>query len=119
MAMRDHAGSFHCLGRIDNQVKVLGYRVELEEIDAHLRMVSGADVVGSVAWPLADGMARGIVSFVGAALIDADSVIDALKNRIPPYMIPNRVIALEKMPLNTSGKVDRRALRQMLETQTP
>jgi len=119
MALREHADSFHCLGRIDNQVKVLGYRVELEEIDAHLRVVSGADVVGSVAWPLADGMARGIVSFVGASTIDAERVIDALKNRVPPYMIPNRVIALEKMPLNSSGKVDRRALRQILETQTP
>jgi amino acid adenylation domain-containing protein len=119
MALRDRAGGFHCLGRIDNQIKVLGYRVELEEIDAHLRFVSGADVVGSVAWPLTDGMARGIVGFVGASIIDADRMTDALKNRVPPYMIPNRIIALEKMPLNSSGKVDRRALRQMLETQTP
>lgn len=117
MALRESNSRFHCLGRIDNQVKVLGYRVELEEIDAHLRVVSGADVVGSVAWPLADGMARGIVSFIGASTINADQVIDALKERVSPYMIPNQVIALEKMPLNSSGKVDRRALRLMLETQ--
>ena len=118
MALRENDGRFHCLGRIDNQVKVLGYRVELEEIDAHLRVVSGADVVGSVAWPLTDGMARGIVSFIGGtSTINADQVIDALKERVPPYMIPNRVITLEKMPLNSSGKVDRRALRLLLETQ--
>ena len=36
LALRDAAGRFHCLGRIDNQVKVLGYRVELEEIDARV-----------------------------------------------------------------------------------
>lgn len=93
VAIRDAAGSFHCLGRIDNQVKVLGYRVELEEIDAHLRHVTCADVVGSVAWPLVDGMARGIVSFVGLRTIDAARVIGELKAKIPPYMVPNRVLA--------------------------
>ena len=115
LAQRDATGCFHCLGRIDNQVKVLGHRVELEEIDAHLRIVSGADVVGSIAWPQANGMASGIVSFVGASTIDADSVIDELKNRLPPYMLPRRVIALERMPLNSSGKVDRRELHQLLD----
>ncbi|MBK7424924.1 MAG: amino acid adenylation domain-containing protein [Propionivibrio sp.] len=117
LALRDATGSFHCLGRIDNQVKVLGYRVELEEIDAHLRIVSGADIVGSVAWPQAGGMASGIVSFVGASSIDAEQVIDALKNRLPPYMLPSRIITLEIMPLNSSGKVDRRALLKLLGTE--
>ena len=115
LALRDTAGRFHCLGRIDNQVKVLGYRVELEEIDAHLRVVSGADVVGSVAWPLADGMASGIVSFVDASAIAAERIIDLLKTRVPPYMLPNRIIFLKKMPLNPNGKVDRGTLRQLLE----
>ena len=115
LAMRDANGRFHCLGRIDNQIKVLGYRVELEEIDAHLRLVSGADVVGSVAWPLADGMARGIISFVGSHAVDTEQIIVDLKTRLPAYMVPGRVIALDKLPLNSSGKVDRRALRQMLE----
>jgi D-alanine--poly(phosphoribitol) ligase subunit 1 len=114
LAQRDDSGTFHCLGRIDNQVKVLGYRVELEEIDAHLRLVSGADVVGSIAWPLVDGMARAIVCFVGATTIDEAAIIADLKARIPPYMVPNRVIALASMPLNQSGKVDRHALRLWL-----
>lgn len=115
VAFRDASGKFHCLGRIDNQVKVLGYRVELEEIDAHLRIVSGSDLVGSVAWPLADGMARGIVSFVGVSGLSAEQVVEAMKTRVPPYMVPTRVIELEAMPLNSSGKVDRRALRLILE----
>ncbi|WP_291994210.1 amino acid adenylation domain-containing protein [Candidatus Accumulibacter sp. ACC003] len=116
VATRDAAGNFHCFGRIDNQVKVLGYRVELEEIDAHLRLVSHVDVVGSVAWPLVDGMARGIVCFVGVPTIDADRLISDLKARLPAYMVPNRLIALAEMPLNHSGKVDRRALHRLLDT---
>ncbi|WBS00875.1 amino acid adenylation domain-containing protein [Pseudoduganella sp. SL102] len=119
LALRDGMGRFHCLGRIDNQVKVLGYRVELEEIEAHLRSVSGADIVAAVAWPLADGMARGIVGFVGAAAVDAAAIIDALRTRLPAYMLPGRVIALAHMPLGSSGKVDRRALRQLLDSAGP
>lgn len=115
LAMRDDGGTFHCLGRIDNQVKVLGYRVELEEVDAHLRIVTRSDVVGSVAWPSLDGMARGIVCFVGGETMDSDQVIADLKRRLPAYMVPSRVLALENMPLNASGKVDRRALVQLLD----
>jgi D-alanine--poly(phosphoribitol) ligase subunit 1 len=115
LALRDATGRFHCLGRIDNQIKVFGYRVELEEIDAHLRMVSGADVVGSVAWPVTDGTASGIVSFVGTSTMGADRIIDLLKNRIPSYMLPSRIVFLKKIPLSPNGKVDRRALRQLLE----
>jgi acyl-coenzyme A synthetase/AMP-(fatty) acid ligase len=115
LAVRDGARRFHCLGRIDNQVKVLGYRVELEEIDAHLRAVSGAAIVGSVAWPQTDGMASGIVSFVRAPAGSPDGIIDRLKTRIPPYTVPNRIVFLSEMPLSVNGKVDRGKLRQLLE----
>lgn len=115
LALRDALGRFHCLGRLDNQVKVLGHRIELEEIDAHLRFVSGVDLVSSVAWPLVDGMARGVVAFVGASSINPETIVGLLKARIPAYMVPNRVITMQAMPLNTSGKVDRKALVQLLE----
>jgi D-alanine--poly(phosphoribitol) ligase subunit 1 len=115
LAMRDSSGTFHWLGRIDNQVKVLGHRIELEEVDAHLRIVANVDVVGAIAWPLVDGVARGIVAFVGLKSIDANQVIDDLKKRLPVHMIPSQILALETVPLNHNGKVDRRALRQLLE----
>jgi non-ribosomal peptide synthetase component F len=117
LAMQDATGRFHCLGRMDNQVKVFGYRIELEEIDAQLRMVSGVDLVGSVAWPLVDGTGRGIVSFVGVPGINSESIIKALKNRLPAYMVPNRIIVLQNLPLSASGKVDRQALRRLLENE--
>ena len=114
LALRDASGCFHCLGRIDNQVKILGHRIELEEVDAHLRHASGVDLVSSVAWPLVHGAAHGIVAFVGAPAIDHERIISALQARIPGYMVPRRVIAMPNMPLNASGKVDRQALRQLL-----
>ena len=114
LALRDASGCFHCLGRIDHQVKILGHRIELDEVDVHLRHASGVDLVSAVAWPLVHGAAHGIVAFVGAPAIDHDGIISALQARMPAYMLPRRVIALQSMPLNASGKVDRHALRQLL-----
>ena len=115
LAVRDDAGTFHWRGRLDNQVKVLGHRVELEEVDAHLRMVAHADLVGTVAWPLSEGAAQGMVAFVAGQRIDESGIIAALMQRLPPYMVPSRIVSLDSMPLNANGKVDRRALRQRLE----
>ncbi|WP_158592348.1 amino acid adenylation domain-containing protein [Noviherbaspirillum sedimenti] len=116
LAMRDATGTFHWLGRMDNQVKVMGHRVELEEIDAHLRVVADADMVASVPWPMVEGAAQGLVAFVGASIIDDAQISRALKARLPHYMIPSRIFAIEDMPLNSNGKVDRKALRQRLES---
>jgi amino acid adenylation domain-containing protein len=114
-ALRDPVGTFHWLGRLDNQVKLMGHRVELEEVDAHLRFVAGADLVGTVAWPISDGDAQGIVCFVAGCATDEAGIVAALKARLPPYMIPARVVHLDSMPLNANGKVDRKALRRRLE----
>ncbi|QAU33708.1 amino acid adenylation domain-containing protein [Janthinobacterium sp. 17J80-10] len=116
LAMRDGSGIFHCIGRMDNQIKVLGHRVELEEIDSHLRIVADADMAGTVAWPSVDGAAQGLIAFVCARIIDEAQTIHALKARLPHYMIPSRIIPLETMPLNANGKVDRKALKLLLET---
>jgi len=116
LSMRDASGTFHCFGRIDNQVKVLGYRVELEEVDAHLRQVTDRPVAAAVAWPVMDGAAQGVVGFVCGPGLDERQTLQALKARLPTYMVPSRVLAIETMPVNASGKVDRRALRQMLES---
>ena len=118
LAVCDAQGVFHCLGRIDNQVKIMGYRVELEEIEAHLRSASGFELVAAIAWPVVDGIAKGSVGFVGASAsqsVDQAAVITRMKQSLPAYMVPNRIVALEAMPLNTSGKVDRRALLAQLQ----
>lgn len=114
LAFHDSSGNFHCLGRMDNQIKINGYRIELEEVDAHLRSVCGVDMVCSVALLQADGTAKGIVSFVPHE-VDKDHIIAALKAKLPGYMVPNEIISIEEMPCNRSGKVDRNALRKILE----
>ena len=115
LSYQDASGVFHHLGRVDNQVKVLGNRVELEEVEAHLREVAGTDLVAAVAWPLDDMRATGLVAFHCAAGVTREQVRDGMKQRVPDYMVPQRVHQLESLPLGSTGKIDRKALIQMLE----
>ncbi|HEX3662797.1 MAG TPA: amino acid adenylation domain-containing protein [Acidobacteriaceae bacterium] len=119
LAYQDGSGAFHHLGRVDNQVKVLGNRVELEEVEAHLREVLATDLVAAVAWPVSDGRATGIVAFHCAPGVGRDAVREGMKKRVPSYMVPGRVEELESLPMSTSGKVDRKALVRRLEEGAP
>ena len=115
LAVQDERGVFHHLGRIDNQVKILGQRVELEEVEAHLRAITGSENVAAVAWPVQDGNAAGIVAFTSGVAKPAEQLQDALRRVLAPYMMPRRIIDLDSLPLGSSGKVDRRALARYLD----
>jgi acyl-coenzyme A synthetase/AMP-(fatty) acid ligase len=115
LACQDERGIFHHLGRIDNQVKILGQRVELEEVEAHLRAISGSEDVAAVAWPIQDGIAAGIVAFTSGVANPPEQLRDALRRLLPPYMVPRRIIELDSLPLGSSGKIDRRALAGYLD----
>lgn len=114
LAYQDSAGRFHHLGRIDNQVKILGNRVELEEVEAHLREIAGTDLVAAVAWPVSDGRATGIVAFHCAPGVTREAVREGMKMRVPDYMVPQRVHQLDTLPLGATGKIDRNMLIRML-----
>jgi len=108
-------GVFHHLGRFDHQVKVLGNRVELEEVEAHLRKAAQTELVAAVAWPSAHGVASGIVGFVSGAQMSPAQIKDRLKKQLPVYMVPTVVHEISDMPMTTSGKVDRKALIARLD----
>jgi D-alanine--poly(phosphoribitol) ligase subunit 1 len=114
LVYQDSELTFHHLGRIDNQVKILGNRVELEDVEAHLREVSGTDLVAAVAWPIQDGSATGIVAFQCGSSVSVETAREALRKRLPSYMVPQQIREIEDMPLGTSGKIDRKALIRRL-----
>jgi D-alanine--poly(phosphoribitol) ligase subunit 1 len=111
---RDADGVFHHLGRLDNQIKLHGHRVELEEIDTRLREAAATDMAVAVAWPVSDGVAEGLVGFYSASQKDSQLIRDRLRSVLPPHMVPARIEAIEAMPLNANGKIDRNALVRRL-----
>ncbi len=108
-------GQIEYLGRIDHQVKLRGLRIELGEIEAALRAQPG--VKDAVAVVRGAAGAESLVAYVapaapGAGGLGADvaGLRAALAERLPGYMVPRAIVAMEALPLNANGKVDRAAL---------
>lgn len=106
------------LGRMDNQMKILGHRVELGEIEAVLRRESGVDGVVAVGWPVTASGADGIEVFLQSDHCDTEALRDRLKGLLPVYMQPRRIHVLARFPLNANGKFDRKALLATLDKTT-
>ncbi len=115
LAYQDEDGLLHHLGRVDNQVKIQGNRVELEEVEAHLRSACGSETVAAVAWPTQYGTAAKLIGFVSDATVCADDALGALRKKLPSYMIPARIHELDTLPASANGKIDRKALARMLD----
>jgi len=113
-AYRDTGGVFHHLGRIDNQIKLRGYRVEMGEIEGAMREVCGTDLVAVIAWPMLDGCPIGLVGFV-AGEVSPKQVRAGLARLLPGYMVPNEIRGIAALPATAHGKIDRRALADLLE----
>jgi len=113
-----NTGDYAFIGRNDHQVKVLGHRVELGEIEAALCADPQVDQAVAFGWPIEDGSAKGTVGFVSGSDVDTATLKRALVGRLPAYMIPQQLHVLEEMPLNANGKIDRKALRARLKEVT-
>ncbi len=108
LVRREH-GEFVFLGRNDQQVKIGGYRVELGEVEAALRR-GGCDEAVCLLWPDA-----GTITAVVAGAAAPQALADAVAARLPGYMRPRSVRAIDAMPVNDNGKVDRNAVRSWLD----
>jgi acyl-coenzyme A synthetase/AMP-(fatty) acid ligase len=107
------------LGRLDHQIKVLGHRVEIGEIEAALRDASGIDAAIAVGWPLTESGAGGIAAFLADPDADVRALREELAERLPEYMVPRRIELLTELPLNANGKFDRKAMLALLDETVP
>ncbi|MEO4052740.1 non-ribosomal peptide synthetase [Solibacillus sp. CAU 1738] len=106
------------LGRKDFQIKIRGFRVELGEVERHIKNIEGIKNVIVTA----DKDNLGILCMTAYYTVnddnhsekyDGDYVRNNLINRLPEYMIPSKFMVLKEFPLNFSGKVDRKALAKV------
>jgi amino acid adenylation domain-containing protein len=105
-------GDVLCLGRSDSQVKIRGFRIELGEIETLISRTAGVGRCAVVAKQFGDDDVR-LVAYAApepGARLDEAQILESLRANLPPYMVPHHVVLLEKLPLSTSGKVNRGAL---------
>ncbi|MFC0530978.1 amino acid adenylation domain-containing protein, partial [Phytohabitans kaempferiae] len=104
-------GVLEFMGRVDEQVKVRGFRVELGEVEGALLRAPGVAEAAVVAF--GDGARRRLAGFVvpvAGVELDVADVRGFVGGVLPDYMVPAVVVVLDRLPLTPSGKVDRRAL---------
>ncbi|HEX8191018.1 MAG TPA: non-ribosomal peptide synthase/polyketide synthase [Pyrinomonadaceae bacterium] len=105
-------GTLDFLGRLDDQVKVRGYRVELGEVEAALRRHTSVREAAAALRKGTGGDVALVAYVVGedGAAPDSATLRAFLKDKLPEYMIPSAFVALDALPLTSNGKVNRRAL---------
>jgi amino acid adenylation domain-containing protein len=106
-------GVITLLGRNDRQIKINGYRVELDEIEHAIRQLPAIEDCAVVYDAHAGGSAR-IIAYV-VPTEEWTSDLEGLDAILPSYMVPGRVLPLGTLPLNANGKVDYRCLRDQGE----
>lgn len=104
-------GTLECLGRLDHQVQLRGFRIELQEIEAVLRQHPAVREAAVQAFHDGRGDGQLVAYVVGVPASVGDAVLRAhLAARLPGCMVPAALVRLPVLPLNPAGKVDRRAL---------
>ena len=106
-------GNIEYLGRIDDQVKIRGYRIELGEIENVLQQSDLVKQAVVLARPDHRGHKQLVAYLVCEGEFNREAVIDFLKARLPEYMVPALWVSLDKFPLTSNGKVDRKLLPEV------
>ncbi len=108
----DEAGYFYFSGRIDNQIKFQGFRIELEEIERHVCNITGVKqaIVVKHLSEKGDFLVCYLTLNKEVYEIDAMKIKHELANKLPYYMVPSRFITIPSMPITVNHKVDRKAL---------
>ncbi|PKX90060.1 putative NRPS-like enzyme [Aspergillus novofumigatus IBT 16806] len=104
-------GNLETLGRNDDQVKIKGFRVELDGVSASLASFPGVMEAAAI-------MVEGdLIAFVTPQAVDSQEIQAHLKARLPYYAIPTQVHRMDAFPLTPNGKIDKRALAQLCRPQ--
>ena len=108
--VREDQGVLYFVGRKDNQIKHMGYRIELEEIEHALMQFTQVNQA-AVIYQRTNAAYGKIIGIVASTVeIDEKTLLAGLANLIPEYMIPSRIVIMTELPKNPNGKIDRQQL---------
>jgi len=111
LVRRERDGTYAFLGRRDHQVKVRGYRVELGEVESALFRIEGIDDAAVVAIERDCSGEKELVAFVvGRGSANRAALRQQLASFLPKYMLPSKFLRLARLPMTSTGKIDRQAL---------
>ncbi|MFG1682949.1 amino acid adenylation domain-containing protein [Nonomuraea sp. NPDC049269] len=102
-------GGFDFLGRMDDQLKIRGHRIEPGEVEAALNRYPGVRMAAVAAREITPGDRR-LVGYVMPGTIDVSQLRAHLGGLLPAHLVPDHLVALDAFPMTASGKVDRAAL---------
>ncbi|MBC7863460.1 MAG: AMP-binding protein [Bacteroidia bacterium] len=109
----DEENNFYFLGRKDTQIKLNGFRIELEEIESVLLKESGnSNTIVFVNEKSASPFL--VAALEGEKTTENTQLLDKCRQKLAPYMIPQQIVYLHTFPLNVNGKVDRKAIIQTI-----
>jgi amino acid adenylation domain-containing protein len=112
LARWNEEGNIEYLGRMDGQVKIRGYRIECGEVEAALRQCAGVkEAVVAVRENNGDQRLAAYL-LTDDFCLEVAAIRRVLLEKLPEFMVPSWIIPLERLPLNSNGKVDRKALAQ-------
>ncbi|GAA3937011.1 hypothetical protein GCM10022209_34820 [Chitinophaga oryziterrae] len=103
-------GTIEYLGRIDDQVKIRGFRIELGEIESVMTKCEHINQAVVLAKADEKGTKRLVGYVVPNGIYDKTAILAYLKDKLPDYMVPALLVELDKLPLTSNGKVDKKSL---------
>ena len=112
-------GNLYYRDRIDRQIKLHGYRMELGDIESNIMELEGVEGVSVIPEKDAEGKIRNLVAFVvkpeaEGGFKDAKAIKMQLKDKLPTYMVPKKIKFMKSLPVNANGKVDRKKLSELI-----
>ncbi|WP_330927520.1 amino acid adenylation domain-containing protein [Enterococcus sp. BWB1-3] len=105
-------GDIEYLGRVDQQVKIRGHRIELSEIEEVLQKIPGIDQAACCV--VTDNNAKRLVAYlISTSVLSLPEIRSYLLKKIPKYMVPDRFVEFEEIPTTQNGKTDRKSLEAL------
>ena len=112
LVIKDKKGFYHYKGRSDNQIKIMGYRIELEDIEMNINKLKYVNQ--SCVLLDKNKQSTSLVAFISSKNKNLFTFKQDLKKHLPHYMMPKKFVFMKSLPFNRNGKLDKNRLKKQV-----